>query len=208
MSIYEQVKAAVTARQAAEHYGLTVTRNGMTCCPFHDDHNPSMKVDERYYCFGCGMTGDVIDFTAGLYGIGSYEAAQKLAVDFGIGSGRPSVVAQLRKPQRPMLTKFRQEEALCLSVLTEYERLLEKWKTEYAPQAPEEAPDDRFVEACQMYDYIVYLTDFLCAAELEQRVNAVDELMKEGKIAALKERLNRLTKERTKHGKGNYDLAI
>lgn len=43
-----------------------------------------MKVDNRFHCFGCGADGDVIDFVMQLYGIGSMEAAQKLASDFGI----------------------------------------------------------------------------------------------------------------------------
>ena len=77
-NLFTTVKAAVTTRQAAEYYGLKVSRNGMTCCPFHDDRHPSMKVDERYYCFGCHETGDVIDFTAKLFGLTPYEAAQKL----------------------------------------------------------------------------------------------------------------------------------
>lgn len=77
MDIFTTVKAAVTVRQAAEHYGLQVSRNGMTCCPFHDDRHPSMKLNERYfYCFGCGVTGDVIDLVARLFDLSSYEAAQ------------------------------------------------------------------------------------------------------------------------------------
>lgn len=60
MTIYEKAKSLVTAREAAEHYGLTVNRYGMALCPFHDDHNPSMKLDERFHCFGCGEDGDVI----------------------------------------------------------------------------------------------------------------------------------------------------
>ena len=43
MNQFESVKAAVTPRQAAENYGLTVGRNGMTCCPFHKDRHPSMN---------------------------------------------------------------------------------------------------------------------------------------------------------------------
>jgi len=196
MSIYENVKAAVTVRDAAERYGLSVSRNGITRCLFHDDHNPSMKVDERYYCFGCQATGDVIDFTARMFGLSNYEAAQKLAADFGISGERRSVVTRLHRPQ---VRSYRHDESLCLSILTEYERLLAQWKTEHAPKTPDEPYDDRFVEACQMYDYIVYLADFLCAAELEQRVKAVDMLMVGGKIAALKERLDRLRKENRTH---------
>ena len=46
MTIYETIKAAVPVRQAAEHYGLKVNRNGMACCPFHNDRHPSMKLNE------------------------------------------------------------------------------------------------------------------------------------------------------------------
>ena len=46
MSIFQTVKENVTARQAAEQYGLRISRNGMICCPFHDDRHPSMKVDK------------------------------------------------------------------------------------------------------------------------------------------------------------------
>ena len=84
MDIFTTVKAAVTVRQAAEHYGLQGSRNSMVCCPFHDDRHPSMKLNERYfYCFGCGATGDVIDLVARLFDLSSYEAAKKLAHDFG-----------------------------------------------------------------------------------------------------------------------------
>ena len=50
--IFKLVKANITTRQAAEYYGLNVQRNGMTLCPFHNDHAPSLKVDTRFYCFG------------------------------------------------------------------------------------------------------------------------------------------------------------
>ena len=69
MNLFTTIKAAVTTRQAAEHFGLTVDKHGMAVCPFHDDHQPSLKLDQRYYCFGCHVTGDVIDFTARLHGI-------------------------------------------------------------------------------------------------------------------------------------------
>ena len=82
---FETVKQSVTVREAAQMYGIEVNRNGMACCPFHDDKHPSMKLNEEYfYCFGCGATGDVIDFTARLYNLPPKEAAEKLAQDFGL----------------------------------------------------------------------------------------------------------------------------
>ena len=77
MNLFETIKAAAPVRQAAEHYGLKVSRNGMACCPFHNDRHPSLKLNEEYFfCFGCGAKGDVIDFAARLFDLSSYEAAQ------------------------------------------------------------------------------------------------------------------------------------
>ena len=61
MNIFQEVKARVTARQVAERYGLKVSRNGMACCPFHNDKHPSMKIDQNYYCFACGAKGDAVN---------------------------------------------------------------------------------------------------------------------------------------------------
>lgn len=94
MTIYETIKAAVPVRQAAEHYGLRVNRNGMACCPFHNDRHPSLKLNEDYfYCFGCGAKGDVIDFVAKLFDLSNFEAAQRLAEDFGISTEPGQAVA-------------------------------------------------------------------------------------------------------------------
>lgn len=53
MSLFEAVKDAVSTISAAERYRIEVKRNGMACCPFHDDKNPTRKVDMRFYYFGC-----------------------------------------------------------------------------------------------------------------------------------------------------------
>lgn len=142
MTIFEAVKTTVAPRMAAEHFGLSVSRNGMVCCPFHDDRHPSMKLyEDHYHCFGCQANGDVIAFTSKLFGITPLEAAQKLAADFGIREDRPSVLAKLK-----MYTTQAENEKLCFRVLSEYLHILQDWKKRYAPQTPEEEPDDRFVE--------------------------------------------------------------
>ena len=83
MGIFDEVKRNVSVRQAAERYGFKPNRSGLIHCIFHPDKTPSMKVDDRYYCFGCGCTGDAIDFTARLFGVSAKDAALKLAEDFG-----------------------------------------------------------------------------------------------------------------------------
>ena len=192
MNLFELVKVSVTVTQAAETYGCQVGRGGMMRCPFH----PSMKLNANYfYCFGCEATGDVIDFVARLFGLSSCEAAKKLAYDFGIGPDKPPAAAALKEPEYPLAQAFRRDSLYCQRVLCGYLHLLEHWKVECAPQSPNDPIDDHFVEACQMIDYVEYLLDALMCAELEQRVQAVDMLMKDGAIAALERRLHDLDKE-------------
>ena len=176
MNQFESVKAAVPLRQAAETYGLSVSRNGMTCCPFHEDRHPSMKLNEDYFfCFGCGASGDVIDFTARLFGISLKDATEKLAADFGI-SADAKPVAVRRNP-------FRLEELRCRRVLTDYLHLLKEWKTQYAPKTPEDSLDDRFVESCQQYDRIAGLLEMLDEASSTQRSHTVSALTADGSVA-------------------------
>lgn len=194
MNIFETVKSAIPVRQAAEYYGLQICKNNMTCCLFHPDRHPSMKLNnDFYYCFGCGATGDVIDLTAQLFGLGKYEAVKKLASDFGIDPDNPPAVAALAKPKHKMIRAFREDERYCCRVICDYLHLLESWQKLYAPRTPGEPWDDRFVEACQMKDYIEYLADILTVGEVELRVATVKALLKDGKITELEKRMNRLS---------------
>ncbi len=196
MDLFTQIKMAVSVKEAAEYYGLEVNRGNMVCCPFHADRTPSMKLNEDYiYCFGCGAHGDVIDLVAKLFNLSSYDAAKKLAYDFGIDPDKPPAAAALRKPKYPLAKAFQREELHCQRVLRDYLHLLENWKVQYAPQTPDDTIDDRFVEACQMLDYIGDLVDILTFADLEVRVKTVDMLRKDGMIDRLEERLRRQEKE-------------
>ena len=188
MNQFERVKAAVTLRQAAETYGLTVSRNGMICCPFHEDKHPSLKLNEDYFfCFGCGASGDVIDFTARLFGISPKDATEKLAADFGISvDAKP--VAVRRNPSRL-------DEIRCRQVLTDYLHLLQDWKIRYAPQTPGDIWDDRFVASCKQYDHIVYLLDLLTQGSSEEQRSTVSALLADGSIADWEARLAENRKE-------------
>ena len=176
MNQFESVKAAVTLKRAAETYGLTVSRNGMTCCPFHEDAHPSLKLNEDYFfCFGCGASGDVIDFTAKLFGVSLKDAVTKLAADFGVSED----ARQVSVWQNP----FRLDELRCRRVLTDYLHLLKEWKTCYAPKTPEDSLDDRFVESCQQYDRIAGLLEMLDEVSSTQRSQAVSALTADGSVA-------------------------
>lgn len=158
-SVFEVVKQSVTAREAAEHYGIAVGRGGMACCPFHDDRHPSMKVDTRFHCFGCGADGDVIDFTARLYDLSPKEAAEKLALDFGLAYDSQAPPRRRYVRQKSEVQKLKEKREHGWRVLTDYYHLLRKWETDYSPKTPDEDPHPRFLEAIQKKDYMGYLLD-------------------------------------------------
>lgn len=191
MNLFEAVKDAIPARAAAERYGIEVKRNGMACCPFHDDKNPSMKVDTRFHCFGCQEDGDVIDFVGKLFGLTPKGAAEKLTEDFGVRydglqrwkpQGRPSVLSKLEA-----VRECRKKESRCYRVLCDYFHLLRDWKERYAPQPTDGDWHPLFCEALQKIDYVEYLLDELISGTLEERAAIVRE--KEKELDALERRI-------------------
>ena len=170
-NVFEMVKQSVTVREAAERYEIEVRRNSMACCPFHDDKNPSMKLNKEYfYCFGCGATGDVIDLTARLYNLAPKEAAEKLAQDFGLIYDSQAPPRRKYVRQKTEAQQFREDRQRCYRVLSDYYYLLKKWEADNSPRTPEEEPHPRFVEAIQKKTYVEYLLDlFLYESEEEQR---------------------------------------
>ena len=170
-NVFEAVKQSVSTREAAEFYGIKVSRTGMACCPFHDDKNPSMKLNEEYfYCFGCGATGDVIDFTAKLFDLSPKEAAEKLAQDFGLIYDSQAPPRRRYVRQKTEAQQFREDRQRCYRVLSDYYHLLKKWESDHSPRTPEEKPHPRFVEAIHKKIYVEYLLDlFLYESEEEQK---------------------------------------
>lgn len=191
MSIYQRIKQTVTTRQAAERYGLSVNRSGMARCPFHADHNPSMKVDDRFYCFGCHATGDVIDFTAKLFGISLKDAAEKLAEDFGINPRPPAQSDIPNYHAEPTHDK----ERLCICVLRDYLRHLRIWQLRHCPEKPGDLIHPRFAEAMKALPTVNHLLDCLLGNDLLLAEKTAAVLCREGYIQRLSEYLAALSEK-------------
>lgn len=188
-NVFETVKQSVTVREAAERYGIEVKRGGMACCPFHDDKNPSMKLNEEYfYCFGCGATGDVIDLTARLYNLSPKEAAEKLAQDFGLIYDSQAPPRRRYVRLKTEAQKFQENRDHAFRILADYFHLLRKWEAGYTPKTPEEPMHPRFLEAVQQKDYIGYLLDsFLEDSPEKQKLWIAEH---QSTIANLERRVN------------------
>ena len=202
MTVFEKVKTAVTTREAAEMYGMDVRNNGMTNCPFHEDHMPSMKLDQNFYCFGCHAHGDVIDFTARLFGITTHDAARKLAADFGVcepPSPQPNIAKNNAEPFHPSVT-------FCIFLLRDYLHLLWLWRIRYEPSAAEEIPNDHFIEACKNIPIVQNLLDELrdqdaAFQKLAYNVLLENENWKKLQIYLKKEKAIHEKKENDAHAK-------
>jgi len=69
------------------------------CCPFHGEKSPSFHCEDqkgRYYCFGCGASGDHFRFLTELDGLHFHEAVEVLAAQAGL----PMPVLDRREQER------------------------------------------------------------------------------------------------------------
>ena len=143
-----------------------------------------MKVDVRYYCFGCGARGDAIDFAANYYGIGMKDAAEKLAEEFGIlyddagkkDTGRKQYIARVDAQRRWILDKRKLFERI--SVLHDQ---LRKRIARYEPKDSEDSDvSPLFVCALKDVSYVDYLFEY-CVFEAtdEELRSEYEEMVKE-----------------------------
>jgi len=69
------------------------------CCPFHGEKTPSFHCEDRkgrYYCFGCGASGDHFRFLTELDGLNFAEAVERLASQAGL----PMPIIDVREQER------------------------------------------------------------------------------------------------------------
>lgn len=159
MSIYRNVKQAVSVPQAAAHYGIPFDRSGKCCCLFHADKHPSMKLnDDYYYCFACQAKGDVISLTEKLFDLTPREAAAKLTADFGLA---PSETLKQAAAKKAAKRAEKDEREYVLSLLNKNIDILRQMKENHAPQHPDEPFHLLFVEACNYLEFYQYVSDVL-----------------------------------------------
>jgi len=182
LSIFNEVKEHLTARQAVEYYGLKVRRNGTACCPFHNDKHPSMKIDKNYHCFACGAGGDAIDYVSRMFGLSQYDAALKLVEDFALPvevMGNAELNAQekerirMEKAERKRTTRIKERfEKWCnqtVDVLKNCIAEIESVNHFLIRKPPDIVFSDDYAQILHAEPIINYWLDILCMGDISEK---------------------------------------
>lgn len=115
-----EVRRAHPIHEVVAASGVELQRRGhgfVGCCPFHEDVTPSLSVGgvpDRFHCFGCGASGDVIDYVRRRLGLGFVEAVEHL--EGGDLTPHPAaVLTPSRRHDRPTISRERAYEVNALA---------------------------------------------------------------------------------------------
>lgn len=139
-----------------------INGKGFTTCPFHSEKSPSFIVHpDRYYCFGCGESGDIITLTSKLFNLPFKDAVLKLDADFSVGLGlnHMSMEEMIRSAEayRKRQAERAREEARLASLKRLDREFLDIYHTElvrlvndkiaYEPNLGDESLSEKYAEA-------------------------------------------------------------
>lgn len=128
-STLEEIKNRVVLSDVVAQHGIDIRVSGSSkkaCCPFHREKTPSFNINDEkgfYHCFGCGESGDVIEFVQKMDGLSFVEAVKQLASQCGM---------TIEDKEDPNRVKCRRLYALMEELAQFYHRCLKQIK-EAAP---------------------------------------------------------------------------
>lgn len=197
MDYFAIAKAQLSIVDVARDYGIIISNNNKTNCPWHTDKTPSLSFkNERYRCFGCGEHGDVFDFVGKLTNQKPIDVLKELnqLYRLGLDLNKPVPRAVIGEIERKRWEKrnFRKWKDNTYQILRSYLSLLRNWEKEFRPIHPDIPIEIRFVEVLHKKDYIEYvLEEIFCRSndkeialfmiEHEQMIRNIEQkLIKEG----------------------------
>lgn len=170
---FQTIQQTVSAREVAEHYGINVNPRGWALCPFHNERTPSLHFrGARYYCFGCGASGDATDLVRELFGMTYAEAARRISDDFNLGLdfGTPATPEQREKAKqaaaereavKKLKAQFDQWRIDTMDKLDELIRIANK--ADYSNLS------DKEVEIIKKKEFLEYLDDILLSGKDDEQ---------------------------------------
>jgi DNA primase len=125
-----RIRELINVESALEQYGISFNNRGYAICPFHNEKTASFKVQNKLYwhCFGCGKSGDIIDYVIDYCGLKWSDAISKINTDFNLNLpiGRKQTVAESLQASRRQ-RELEQERADRVERIEQHERLLDTY---------------------------------------------------------------------------------
>lgn len=165
----DKIKQLVTIQNIIDRYGYK-PQKGFISCPFHNEKTPSLRIytdTNTFYCFGCGMGGDVISFVTHLFKIDFGSAIMRLDDDFGLGLCQQSESRKRDLDARWKEIQSEKEKVDNLKkmykdhyyVVSYWFRTLWLQRKSLSPKTPDEQLNPAFIYALHHTDYLEYWLD-------------------------------------------------
>lgn len=141
----EEIEQTYTMTDIVGRYGLKPNRAGFIRCPFHTgDNTASMKIyKDNFYCYGCGITGDIFKFVMLMDGVSFKDAYLSLGGEYSIPENkndarhriRDRIIAERKKQQadedkerkKKRILEVAKEMDYCRTFADCYEPLSDQW---------------------------------------------------------------------------------
>ena len=179
--IFEEIKNKIDIADVAEFYGVELNRHGKACCPFHTEKTPSFSISRKkqmFRCFGCGMSGDVINLTQNLLHLPSpLQAVKRLNGDFALGlnlaphkqTRAETAENEKRQRRKTLVISWENWKDKALKQLISREKIYKQAQRKFTPKHPNDEFNPIFVKACQSLEYLSFLIDELMAVDEIER---------------------------------------
>lgn len=122
MNNISEFKQNIDFTLVVESAGVELTRRGtrhVGLCPFHTEQTPSFFVfpDNHFKCFGCGASGDCIDFVQKLHCLSFQDALRHLGIEQGRITPEVRRDIERRKRRAELVKRFRDwEQRYCTDI--------------------------------------------------------------------------------------------
>lgn len=177
-NIVAQIKERIDLQNAIERYTGETIKRGKMRCPFHGEQDASFTIyphNNTFYCFGCGVGGDIIDFVRRFFNLGFRDALQRIDTDFGLCLLQHPTLTAYRKAQaeaQRLRQEREQQQKAAAELDAKYWAAYDRWLRyeriiqEQRPASAEQEPSAAFLDAIKNIEHAKYQID---ALEQERR---------------------------------------
>ena len=186
MSLLDEIKARVHMKDVLEMYGYYPTRGtNIYKCMYHDDANPSaniIKSCDRFHCFSCQVTKDIVDFVRDQENCGFNTALKILDAKFNLGLCHELTDAErqrladefkLRKQRKEREEFWEKTEKILLDAIANRIRYWESIEEDTTPTKTlamsDKWNDDLFFKALKEKQRLTDMYDVICGFEREEQ---------------------------------------